>query len=69
MHDAYNSIENYNPNKKIKVLIVLDDMIGDRINNKKLNSIVPIYLLEVENLIFLLPLLHSLILKDQKMLD
>ena len=69
MHDAYNSIENYNPNKKIKVLIVLDDMIGDRINNKKLNSIVPIYLLEVENLIFLLPLLHSLILKHQKMLD
>ena len=66
-HNMYT--ENYNPNKKIKVLIVLDDMIGDRINNKKLNSIVPIYLLEVENLIFLLPLLHSLILKRQKMLD
>ena len=66
-HNKYT--ENYNPNKRIKVLIVLDDMIGDRINNKKLNSIVPIYLLEVENLIFLLPLLHSLILKRQKMLD
>ena len=40
MHDVYNSIENYNPNKKRKVLIVSDDMIADMINNKKLNSIV-----------------------------
>ena len=33
-------IEDYNPNKKRKVLIVFDDMIADMINNKKLNSIV-----------------------------
>ena len=38
--DVYNPIENYNPNKKRKVLIVFDDMIADTINNKKLNSIV-----------------------------
>ena len=40
IHDVYNSIKNYNPNKKRKVLIVFDDMIADMINNKKLNSIV-----------------------------
>ena len=36
MHDVYNPIGNYNPNKNIKVLIVFDDMIADMINNKKL---------------------------------
>ena len=40
MLDVYKDIENYNPNKKRKVLIVFDDMITDTINNKKLNSIV-----------------------------
>ena len=38
MHDVYNSIENYLPNKK-KLLIDFDDMIADMINNKKLNPI------------------------------
>ena len=40
MHDVYNAIENYNPNKKRKILIVFDDMIADMINNKKLNLVV-----------------------------
>ena len=40
MHDVYNSIENYNLNKKRKALIAFDDMIADMINNKELNSIV-----------------------------
>ena len=35
MQDVYNSLEEYNPNKKRKVLIVFDDMIADMINNKK----------------------------------
>ena len=34
------NIEDYNPGKKRKVLIVFDDMIADMINNKKLDSIV-----------------------------
>ena len=33
-------IEEYNPNKKRKVLIVFDDMIADMRSNKKLNLIV-----------------------------
>ena len=40
MQDVYKNIEDYNPHEKCKVLIVLDDMIADMINNKKLNSIV-----------------------------
>ena len=41
MYDVYKNIDEYNSSKKRKVLIVLDDMIADLINNKKLNSIVP----------------------------
>ena len=40
MHDIYQNIDNYNPNKENKILIVFDDMIPDIIHNKKLNSIV-----------------------------
>ena len=40
MHDLYKNIDNYNPDKENKILIVFDDMIADMINNKKLNSIV-----------------------------
>ena len=40
MHKVYKNIDNYNPDKENKILIVFDDMIPDMINNKKLNSIV-----------------------------
>ena len=40
MQDVYKNIEDYNPRKSRKVLVVFDDMIADMINNKKFNSIV-----------------------------
>ena len=40
MQDVYKNIDEYNPGKKRKILIVFDDMIADMINNKKLNSVV-----------------------------
>ena len=40
MQDVYKNIEDYNPNKKRKILIIFDDMIADMINNKKLNPVV-----------------------------
>ena len=40
MQDVHKNIDDYNPRKKRKVLIVFDDMIADMINNKKLDSIV-----------------------------
>ena len=63
------NIKEYNLERKLKVLIVFDDMIADMMNNKKLNSIVINCLLQVENLIFLLFLIHNHILKYQKKLD
>ena len=40
MHEVYKNIDNYNPDKENKILIVFDDMIADMIKNKELNSIV-----------------------------
>ena len=39
MQDVYKNIEKYNPGKKWKELVALDDLIVDMINNKKLNSV------------------------------
>ena len=38
--NVYKNIEDYNPGKKRKILIVFDDMIADMIDNKKLNPVV-----------------------------
>ena len=40
MDDIYKNIEEYNPNKKRRILNVFDDMIADILSNKKLNPIV-----------------------------
>ena len=40
MNNIYKNIEDYNPNKKRKILIVFDDMIADILSNKRLNLIV-----------------------------
>ena len=40
MVDIYKIIEDYNPTKKLKILIVFEDMTADMINNKKRNPIV-----------------------------
>ena len=39
MNDLYANIDNYNPNRKRKILIVFDDMIADIMTNKKFQSI------------------------------
>ena len=36
MQDVYKDIQDYNPGKKRKIIIVFDDMIADMINNRKL---------------------------------
>ena len=40
MDDIYENINNYNPNRKRKILIVFDDMIADIMTNKKFQSII-----------------------------
>ena len=40
MHDVYKNIDEYNPDKEKKILIVFDDLIADMILHKKLDSVV-----------------------------
>ena len=40
MDDIYKNIEEYNPNKKRKILIVFGHIIANILSNKKLNPIV-----------------------------
>ena len=40
MHNVYENIDDYNPDKQNNLLTVFDDMIADMIHNKKLKSIV-----------------------------
>ena len=40
LHDVYKNIDDYNPDKENKILMVFDYMIDDMIHNQKLNSIV-----------------------------
>ena len=40
MHDVYKNIDEYNPDKENKILVVFDYIIADMIHSKKLNSIV-----------------------------
>ena len=38
MDDVYENIDDYNPNRKRKILIVFDNMIADIMTNKKVSS-------------------------------
>ena len=40
MQDIYKNIEENNPGKKHKLIIVFDDMFANMISNKKLNPVV-----------------------------
>ena len=40
MDDIYKNVEDYNLNKKRKIIIVSDDVVADMLSNKKLNPIV-----------------------------
>ena len=38
--DVYNNIDDYNPKRKRKILIVFDDMIADIMTNKRFQAII-----------------------------
>ena len=40
INDVYNDIDDYNPRRKRKILIVFDDMIADIMTNKKFQAII-----------------------------
>ena len=49
MRNSYNIIEEYNSNKKRKVIIDLDEMIDDMTRNEKLDPTVTELVIRVEN--------------------
>ena len=69
MQDVYKNIDEYNPDKENKILIVFDDMIADMIHNKKLNSIVTELFIRGRKLNISLVFITNHTLKFQKMLD
>ena len=68
MQDVHKDIEEYNPGKKCKILIVFDDIIADMISNKKLNLIVTELLIRGRKLNISIIFLHNHILRYQKRL-
>ena len=40
MDDIYKNVEDYNPNKKRKILTVFGDMIAELLSNNKLNPVI-----------------------------
>ena len=69
MHDVYKNIDNYNPDKENKILIVFDDMIADMIKNKELNSIVTELFIRGRKLNISLVFITQSYFKVLKMLD
>ena len=65
--DVYENLEDYNPSKKRRVLIVLDDMIADMESNKKLSPIVTELFLRGKKTQYYLFLYHNLISKCLKL--
>ena len=63
--DVYNNIDDYNPTRKIKTLIVFDDMIGDIMTNKKIQAIIKELFIRRRKL----NISHNIIFLFQKKLD
>ena len=64
MDDIYKNIEEYNPTKKRKILIVFDNIIGD----KKVYSIVTEFFIRYKKLNISLVFISNLILLFQKII-
>ena len=69
MQDVYKNIEDYNPIKKRKVLIIFDDMIADMISNNRLNPIVTELFIRGRKFNISIVFITQSYLKYQKMLD
>ena len=69
MDVIYKNIEEYNPDKKRKILIVFDDMIADILNNNKLNPVVTELFIRGRKLNISLVLITQFYFAVQKILD
>ena len=50
MDDVYNNIDDYNPKRKRKILIVFDDTIADTITNKRFRAIIKELFIRIKKL-------------------
>ena len=69
MVNIYKKIEEYNPNKQHKILIIFDDLIVNMLGNIRLNPVVTELFSRGRKLNISLVLLHKLILLYRKILD
>ena len=69
LNDIYKNIEECNPNKNRKILIVFDDMIADMPSNKKLNLVLNELFITGRKLNISLFLLRHVIFLFRKILD
>ena len=67
--DVYEKIDDYNPSRERKILIVFDGMIADIMSNKKFQAIIKELFIRCRKLNISLCLSLSLIFLFQKMLD
>ena len=67
MDDIYENINNYNPNRKRKILIVFDDVIADIMTNKKFQSIIKELFIRCRKLNISLVFITQFIFLFQKM--
>ena len=67
MDDVYQNIDDYNPSRKRKILIVFDDMITDIMSNKKFQVIIKELFIRCRKVNISLFLSFSLIFLFQKM--
>ena len=63
MVEFYENIEDYNQNKKRKILIVFNYIIADMLSNKKLNSIVTEWFIRARKLLSLIFITQSFLLR------
>ena len=69
MDDVDENIDDYNPNRQRKVLIVFDDMIAGIMTNKKFQAIIKDLFIRCRKVNISLVLSLDLIFMSQKMLD
>ena len=69
MDDAYENIDDDNPSRKRKILIVLDDMVADIMSNTKFQAIIKELFIRCRRLNISLVFIHSLVFPLEKMSD
>ena len=69
MNDVYENINDYNSNRKRKILIAFDNTIADIMTNKRFQAIIKELFIRYRQLNFHLFLLLNLIFLFQKTLD